>query len=67
MSVTLTHIRCGTDHLPTERCPADVPVSRRHGPLPCKTPGCGLVYTPGYFTEHVRDYHWDGMTKGYAR
>jgi hypothetical protein len=29
----------------------------RRGPNPCKTPGCGLVYTPGFFREHVRDYH----------
>jgi len=26
-------------------------------PRPCKTPGCGLVYTPGFFRTHVRDYH----------
>lgn len=26
-------------------------------PKPCKTAGCGLVYTPGYFAIHVLHYH----------
>jgi hypothetical protein len=27
------------------------------GPYACLTPGCGLVYTPGYWREHVKAYH----------
>ena len=40
----------------------------RRGPLPCKTPGCGLVYTPGFFAEHDATYHGDmlGRFKPYA-
>ena len=33
------------------------------GPYPCPTPGCGLVYTPGYRAEHIRDYHGDMLGK----
>lgn len=31
------------------------------GPYPCKHPGCGLVYTPGYYKEHARGYHGDRL------
>lgn len=32
-------------------------------PPRCKYPGCYLVYTPGYYKEHARDYHGDSLGK----
>jgi hypothetical protein len=36
--------------------------TRRRGPYACLTPGCGLVYTPGYWREHVKAYHRKPVT-----
>lgn len=32
-------------------------------PKPCRFPGCGLVFTPGYYAEHAHTYHEGGKRR----
>lgn len=51
------------DHRPSRRRVEWARGRPGKGPYPCTTPGCGLVYTPGYWQEHVHAYHGDMLGK----